>query len=203
MAGELIAQAPLTVPPVAPETPGEHAAPGEALHAGTEVHDAGHGVFPPFDPTSFGSQLIWLALTFAFLYFVMSRVALPRIGNIIDQRKARIDGDLAAADHARQKTDEAITAYEAALAAARSKAHAVAEETRTSIKADIDAKRKRVEEGLSAKVAAAEADIQASKLQALGNVDEIAAETVQALVGQLSGPVSLEQARSAVAQVKE
>jgi F-type H+-transporting ATPase subunit b len=199
MAGEvLVAQGPVTVHP----TEGAHPAPGE-LHAGTEVAAEAHGAgsFPPFDTDTFAAQLIWLALTFGFLYFVMSRVALPRIGNIIDQRKARIDGDLAAADHARKKTDEAIAAYEGALAEARAKAHAMAEETRNGIRSDIDSRRRRVEEDLAAKVAAAEATIQASKVEALGKVDEIAAETVQALVTQLSGPVSIGEARDAVASV--
>jgi F-type H+-transporting ATPase subunit b len=198
MAGEaLVAQGPETAHPVAAQS-----AP-DTLHAGTEVAgDAHHSdAFPPFDATTFGSQLVWLALTFVFLYVVMSRVALPRIGNIIDQRKARIDGDLAAADQARKKTDEAIAAYEAALAAARAKAHAMAEETRTAIRSDIDARRKRVEGELAAKVAAAEASIQAGKGEALGKVDEIAAETVQALVAQISGPVSIREARDAVARV--
>jgi F-type H+-transporting ATPase subunit b len=198
MAGEaLVAQGPETAHPVAAQS-----AP-DTLHAGTEVAgDAHHSdAFPPFDATTFGSQLVWLALTFVFLYVVMSRVALPRIGNIIDQRKARIDGDLAAADHARKKTDEAIAAYEAALSEARAKAHAMAEETRSAIRTDIDAKRKRVEQDLAGKVAAAEASIQASKAEALGKVDEIAAETVQALVQQLSGPVSIKEARDAVARL--
>lgn len=206
MAGQLVAQAP-GVENAQTETPiiemdevgGDHALPEGATHA--EVHDSGHSeVFPPFDSSTFAGQLIWLALAFAFLYVVMSRVALPRIGNIIDQRKARIDGDLAAADHSRKKTDEAIAAYEAALAAARAKAHAMAEETRASIKADIDNKRARVEADLGAKVAAAETAIQATKAEALGKVDDIAAETVRAMVSQLSAPVSDAEARAAVAQ---
>src|SRR5690606_18305588 len=87
---------------------------GGAVHATTEAHggEAHSSAFPPFDPSTFGTQLIWLALTFVVLYFTMSRLALPRIGAILTDRKGRIDGDLAAADNARQKTDAAIAAYE-------------------------------------------------------------------------------------------
>jgi F-type H+-transporting ATPase subunit b len=173
---------------------------GGAVHASTEAHGGEHSeVFPPFDPSGFGTQLIWLAITFAFLYFTMSKLALPRIGSILEDRKGRIDGDLGAADAARQKTDAAIAAYEAAHAAARAKSHAIAEETRNAIKTDIDGKRKAVEADLSKKVADAEASIQATKTEALGHVSEIAADTVQALVTQLTGSASADEARNAVA----
>ncbi|WP_244606563.1 F0F1 ATP synthase subunit B [Arsenicitalea aurantiaca] len=177
----------------------------QELHATTEADgDAHHSdVFPPFDATTFGDQLLWLAICFAFLYVVMSRMALPRIGGILEQRKARIEGDLAAADYSRKKTDAAIAAYEAALAEARAKAQAMAEETRTSIKADIDGKRAQVEQDLARKLEDAEARIAATKAQALANVDEIAADTVQALVGQLTGEVSQAEAREAVSQVSK
>ena len=182
------------------ETAVDASAEGGEVHASTEASGGEHSeVFPPFDPSSFGTQLIWLAITFAILYFAMSKLALPRIGSILDDRKARIDGDLSAADAARQKTDAAIAAYEAAHAAARKKSQAIAEETRNDIKADIDAKRKAVEADLSKKVADAEASIQATKTEALGHVSEIAADTVQALVTQLTGSASVDEARNAVA----
>lgn len=180
--------------------PAPTAAQGGETHSGTEA--AGHKeAFPPFDPTHFGSQLLWLAITFAILYAVVSRVALPQIGGIIETRKARIDADLAAADASRQRTDAAIAAYEAALSEARRKAQAMAEETRTGIKADIEARRGSVEADLSRRVAEAEGRIEATKTEALGHIDEIAADTVAALVGQLTGPVSPQEARAAVAAV--
>ncbi|MHB1109069.1 MAG: F0F1 ATP synthase subunit B [Devosia sp.] len=168
------------------------------VHAATEEES---GLFPPFDPASFGGQLFWLALTFVFLYLVMSRVALPRIGGILETRRTRIDGDLKEAERLRLETDRALAAYETALAEARRNAHAIAEETRSSIKADIDNKRKSVEEELSGRVAEAEARIQETKTAALGNVDAIAAETAQELVAKLAGKVTAQQARSAVAQI--
>lgn len=178
------------------------AATGE-VHATTE-HAEAPLTFPPFDSSTFASQILWFALTFAVLYVVMSRVALPQIGSIIDKRKARIDGDLKEAERLKGETDKAIAAYETALAEARKNAHAIAEETRTSIRADIDAKRKAVEEGLSKKVAEAEGRIGKNKLEALGRVSEIAADTTAALVSQLTGEANPADVQAAVAQaVKE
>jgi F-type H+-transporting ATPase subunit b len=169
---------------------------GVETHATTEEHSE---VFPPFDGSTFGTQLLWLALTFIFLYVVLSRIALPRIGGILESRKARIDGDLKEADRLRQETDRALEAYEAALAEARANAHAIAEETRSGIRADIEMKRKSVETDLSKKLAGAEARIGETKTAALGNVDAIATDTLRTLMERLTGPVTEEQAREAVA----
>ena len=175
----------------------EHAT-GE-VHASTEEHSE---VFPPFDPASFSSQLVWLAITFAVLYFALSRIALPRIGGIIDARKMRIEGDLKEAERLRQETDKAVTAYETALAEARRDASKIAEDTRTSIRADIDGKRKVVETDLATRMSEADARIQASKATALGSVEAIAAETAQALVAQLGGAATEAEAMAAVTEAK-
>lgn len=179
----------------------EHAA-TDATHATTEAHAAGtehSAAFPPFDPAGFGGQLLWLTIAFVFLYVVMSRAALPRIGSILESRRVRIEGDLKEAERLRTETERAAEAYEQALSDARTNAHKIAEETRTSIKADIDGKRADVEADLSKRVAAAEARIADTKLAALGNVDGIAAETAIALVEKLSGKVTAAQAKAAVA----
>lgn len=183
-----------------------HADPTANTHATTEAHageDHGSGVFPPFDPATFPSQLLWLAITFGLFYLLMSRVALPRIGGILANRKATIDADLAAADASRQKTDAAIAAYEAALAAAKSRAQGIANDNREAMQADLAAKRTAVETDLTAKVTAAEARISATKAEALTHVDEIATETAQTVVSQLVGEVSADSVRAAVAKAKE
>ncbi|WP_442874216.1 F0F1 ATP synthase subunit B [Devosia sp. SL43] len=189
----------------APATDATHADPTADTHATTEAHGGGHdsGVFPPFDPATFPSQLLWLAITFGALYLLMSKIALPRIGGILENRKSIIDADLAAADASRQKTDAAIAAYEAALAAAKAKAQGIANESREAITADLAAKRSAVEADLTAKVTAAEARISATKTEALTHVDEIATETAQTVVTQLVGDVSADSVRAAVAKAKE
>ncbi|MCP8884969.1 ATP F0F1 synthase subunit B [Devosia sp. XJ19-1] len=183
---------------------GVHADPTADTHATTEAHgDEAHSdVFPPFDPATFPSQLLWLAISFGALYILMSKLALPRIGGILENRKTLIDADLAAADADRQKTDAAIAAYEAALAEAKAKAQGIANQNREAIQADLASKRSAAEADLSSKVSAAEARIAQTKAEALTHVDEIAAETAQAVVGQLVGDVPADSVRAAVAKVK-
>src|SRR5690606_3493809 len=118
-------------------------------HAVTEEHAS--DVFPPFDPATYGNQLLWLALTFAFLYFLLSRGALPRTRGILERRRTRIAGGLKEAERLRVETERAVAAYEEALAQARANAHAIAEETRQGIRSDIEGKRTKVEADLAKK----------------------------------------------------
>ena len=182
---------------------GDHTLPEGTLLEGTLANADEHHteVFPPFDSTTFASQILWLAISFAALYFIMSRVALPRIGTVLEERRDRIEGDLAEADRLRKKTDDAIASYETALAEARSKAHVIAEQARAESKARIDTERQRIEDGLSKKVAEAEDRIAGTKAKALDHVGEIASDTAQAVVAQLLGKVSIADARKAVATV--
>ena len=120
-----------------------------------------------------------------------------------EERRDRIEGDLAEAERLRQKTDQAIASYEAALAEARSNAHGIAEAARAENKTKLDTARSKVEANLAKKVASAEERIAATKAEAMGHVDEIAADTAQAVVAQLIGKVPVKAARDAVAKASK
>src|SRR5690242_21056167 len=99
-----------------------------AENSHTEV--PGKKPFPPFEKETFVSQLIWLAVFFIALYVMMSRLVIPRIGGISAARENHIADDLAEAGRLETKSDEALADYEKALADARNRAHAMANETR-------------------------------------------------------------------------
>src|SRR5690606_29974529 len=119
-------------PAFAQEAAGEGA--GE-VHTETGVPDAGgHGSnFPPFDPSTFPSQLLWLAITFGLFYLFLKRVVLPRIGGILEVRRDRIAQDLDQASRMKEEADAAVAAYEQELAEARKKAASIAQEDRKSV----------------------------------------------------------------------
>ncbi len=154
---------------------------------GVPGDQGGSGVFPPFDSSSFASQLVWLAITFGLFYLLMSRVALPRISSILEVRSDRIAQDLDEANRLRDESDAAIAAYEQELAEARSRAHAIAQEARDTAKAEVDTKRAGVEADLATKIADAETRIAGIKKKAMGEVGKIAEETTDALVSELLG----------------
>jgi F-type H+-transporting ATPase subunit b len=158
-----------------------------ATTAHTEVPGEHKGAFPPFNPETFASQLFWLVVTFVLLYAIMAKVALPRVGGIIAQRQKRIADDFAEAEQSKAQSDAAIAEYEKALADARARAQAMANETREQQAAQAAATRKRLEDELNIKLAEAEKTIAATKQDAMTNVRGIAADAAKAIVERLIG----------------
>ena len=153
-----------------------------------EVPASKHGAgFPPFNAETFPSQLLWLALIFLALYLLMSRIALPRVGSILEARRQRIKDDLAEAQRFKDASDAAIAAHEKALAEARARAQALASETRAKAAAAAEARRKEVDAKLHARITEAEKAIAGTRSAALANVRSIASEAAGAIVERLTG----------------
>jgi F-type H+-transporting ATPase subunit b len=158
---------------------------GGAAHTAA---DGGHKApFPPFQSDTFASQLVSLLIAFVALYLIVSKIALPRVGGVIDARQDAIEGDLAAAQKLKDESDNALKAYENELAAARSRAQAISAETREKSNAAAEARRKTLEDQLSVKLADAEKTIAATREAAMRNVRGIAAEAAAAIVQRLTG----------------
>ncbi|WP_029032218.1 hypothetical protein [Salinarimonas rosea] len=160
------------------------ASPTEA--AGEAVAQGG-GAFPPFETSTFPSQLLWLAIAFGLLYYVMNRVIVPRFHGIVETREVTVSRDLDAAATAKRDAQAAGTAYDEALASAKANAQAIAAKTRDAMQAESDAKRKALEDDLAERLAAAEAQIAARKAEAMSNVRTIAEETAVAIVERITG----------------
>jgi F-type H+-transporting ATPase subunit b len=145
------------------------------------------GGFPPFNAHTFPSQLVWFAIAFILLYVLMAKWALPRVGTIIENRQKRIEGDIAEAGSLKQQSEDALAAYEKALADARGRAQAIANETHEKQAAEADASRKALEQQLNVKLAEAEKTIAATKQAAMSNVRGIAEDATRAIVERLIG----------------
>ena len=158
-----------------------------ATGARTEHPGGGKPQFPPFNKETFASQLVWFVVFFVALYVIISRLAIPRIGAIIEARRQHVEGDLAEANRLKEQSDLALKAYEKSLADARNRAQALANETRDKLNAEAEETRKRLEADLNLKLAEAEKIIAATKAAAMANVHGIAVETAAAIVQRLIG----------------
>jgi F-type H+-transporting ATPase subunit b len=150
-------------------------------------HEAGHSNFPPFDASTFPSQLLWFALIFGAMYYYLSTRYLPAIGKVIEARRARIAKDIDEATAMQANADAAAAEHEKSIAKARAEAQATAQAARDKIAAENDAKRKALEDQLATKLAEAEARIGQNRTAAMANVASIARDATGAIVERLIG----------------
>jgi F-type H+-transporting ATPase subunit b len=177
--------------------------PAQATQAAVGHEGADHPNFPPFDFSTFPSQLVWFAIAFGFLYWFMSKRALPQLGAVIEARRARIASDLDDATAMQQRADAAAAAHEKTLADARAKAQSLAQAARDQLATEAEAKRKALEDELAVKLAAAERQIATTRAQAMTNVAGIAREAAGAIVERLGGrPADPAAVAAAVDSVK-
>ena len=160
---------------------------GTFVLAGLPAAAHAEGGMPQFDVTSFDSQIFWLVISFGLLYFRMSTLVLPRIGNTIEAREAKIQGDLAAAQQANDAARIAAVAHDKVLAEARNKVHATIHAATEAAAAETAARINSVAHSLGVNVAAAERRIEAQREQSLDALASLATEISTSILGKLVG----------------
>ena len=177
------------------------------LAGAAQAAEQAHGLsgekasFPPFDPAHFASNLFWLAITFVALYWLMSRVALPRLGSIMEERADTISRDLDQATDMQAKAEDMAQAYEKAVAEARKNAQGIAQTARETGAKASEAQRHATEAELAAKLVKAEATIAKTKDKAMSNVRDLGSDIAVAIVTKLTGQApSATEATQAVDQ---
>jgi F-type H+-transporting ATPase subunit b len=163
------------------------------------AEEAKKGGMPQLDQSTYPTQLVWLAITFIVLYVLMSRVALPRLGSVLEARQGKIAGDLGAAERLKGEAEAASAAYEAAMVKARAEAQAIAAKLREQSVGEAASRRAALDAEMAQKSHAAEAAVGAAKQAALANLQSVAVETSRSVVARLLGSeVSAAAAEAAV-----
>ncbi|GGA14073.1 F0F1 ATP synthase subunit B' [Neptunicoccus cionae] len=140
---------------------------------------------PQLDFSTFPNQIFWLLVTLVVIYFVMSRVALPRIASVLAERHGAIQSDLDKAEQMKAKAVEAEAAYNKALVDARAEAQAIVEATRAEIQKDVDVAMAKADAEIAAKSAESETAIKEIRDSALGAIEEVANDTAEAIVAKV------------------
>jgi F-type H+-transporting ATPase subunit b len=154
---------------------------------------------PQLDIASFLPQLFWLAVTFLVLYLLMAKVALPQVGAVIDARSAKIDGDLAAAEQARQGTERLIAAHDQAMRQAYVEAQRLVKLATDSVAAEAARRDAELKLVLDKEAEQAEFRIAEARHSALAQLLGMSADAAAAAVGRLGGiAVTPDQANAAV-----
>jgi len=175
------------------------AASGQMTEAAGAAHAAGSPGMPQLDYTTFPNQIFWLAVALLVIYVVLSRVALPRIGSILEDRQGRITGDIDAAETLKAKAVEAEAAYNQALIDARAEAAKIVAAAKAEIKADLDAATARADTEIAARSAESSRRIEEVRAGAVASVTDVAKDTAEAIVAALGGKTDAKTVAAAVA----
>ncbi len=176
-----------------------------AEHAPDAAHGAEHaGGLPQLNPATFPTQIFWLALTFITLYYLLSKKALPRVAEVLEERQERISRDLSKAASLKEEAEAVLAQVDKALAEARSEAQALIAKAAAEIDANTQARQAKLGADIAERLRTAEANIAAAKEQAIANVRGAAADIARDVAGRLAGvDVDAAQAEAAVAAVIE
>ena len=153
---------------------------------------------PQLDFSTFGNQIFWLLIALVVIYFILSRIALPRIGAVLAERQGTITNDIAAAENLRAKAIEAEAAYNKALADARLEANRIIAEAKAEIQADLDRAIAKADAQIAAKAAEGEKAIAEIRATALENVTEVAKDTAKEIVAAMGGKADARSVTAAV-----
>lgn len=168
----------------------------------TETHGADHGAesagMPQLEFSTFPNQIFWLVVALIVIYFILSRVVIPRISAVLAERSGAITNDLAAAEDLKQKAVEAEEAYNQALADARAEAQKISAETRAEIQKDLDKAIAKADAQIAAKAAESEAAIAEIRAGAADSIKEVAKDTAKELVAALGGKADARSITSAI-----
>ncbi len=175
------------------------AAGGSHGHEDAHHAEGGSEGLPQFDPSSWPSQIFWLAVAFLVLYIFFSRKTLPEISGVIENRRVHIQSDLDSADSLTNQAEEVQTAYEESLEKAREDASGIIIEVEDAMKAkaanEFEAFRQRSEK----ESGNAEKRIQKARAEAMDQMNTIAAEVAAEAARQIAGiPVDAKSVEAVV-----
>ena len=136
---------------------------------------------------TYSSQIFWLLVIFGLVFFVVGRGMVPRVMDTMTLRDRQIEGDLAAAQGARDEADRQEEAWRARENENRAAAQALIGEARATSQAATEQRLAEVQQRLDARLEEAEARIEAAREQAAGEIENVAGEAAQDIVARLAG----------------
>jgi F-type H+-transporting ATPase subunit b len=153
---------------------------------------------PQLDVASYAPQLVWLIISFVLLYLLMARLALPRIADVLEDRKRRREDNLSKAEELEKEAEALSEAYEAQLSASRATAHNQVSTALEAAKIRHDATIAELETGLRLKIAETETAIAEARGKAMSDAAGIAAETAR-LAAEKIGGIAVDSAAAQLA----
>lgn len=145
-----------------------------ATHGAETAGEHAGGAFPPFDASLFASQLVWFAITFGVLYFIVARFVLPSVASVLERRAGQLASDREGAAAKTAQAEAARTAMERATAKARSDARKMIDDMRAEVQAKLGAEQAEAEARLAKRAEESNAKIAAARAAAMAEIPALA-----------------------------
>ena len=141
---------------------------------------------PQFDPSVFVPQLVWLTISFVLLYVLLSVLVLPRINNVLQERKRTIDENLSLAKTAHESATKEAENYKMSYEKARENAMSIIQKTQVEMKSKIAKEESELMETIREEAKKSDVRLMALRKESMAEVDKIV-ETVVYGIGSLFG----------------
>lgn len=168
-------------PRAAPEAHGAAGGHAETLADGGAHGGAATGM-PQLDIGTWPNLIFWLILSVVALYFILSKIAVPRIRTVLAERNDAISNDLEQAALLKRRAEEAETAYNTALATAREEAQKIAADTKTEIGKELSTLLAKADAEIAARSVESESRIREIRDSAARDVETVARDVAQDIV---------------------
>ena len=141
---------------------------------------------PQLDFSTFLPQIFWLFISLSFLYIVLSRYALPRVSDVIEERKDIIAQDIDSAKKFSSETDLAIEELNMKLSEAKINSQSLMNNSLQEIKESNEEKKAILLKEINDDIVDAEAKIQEKKEESLSEISSVSEDIAIEMLGNLS-----------------
>ena len=154
---------------------------------------------PQLDPTYWASQAFWLILIFTLFYFILSKLFIPKIKDIIDDRESKIKNDLDEAQKLKDVAEKKLKEYEQSIENGKKEVQKILFESKNKLGADIQGKKKLFEKEIEVELKNTEKEIKKFKEESIQGISAISEEISSNVLEAISGePMNQSSVKAAV-----
>ena len=140
---------------------------------------------PQLDLSTFASQAFWMVLCFSLLWIMLSIFITPKITDVLEQRKRKIDDYIRKAEKLNQQAKTSLEKYEQALNEAKIKASADIAANQKESADFLAAEEKMLNERLNKQIADSEFKLATEKKETLQQIESLSQNLAFEIVQKL------------------
>ena len=142
---------------------------------------------PQLDPKFWVAQIFWLVIVFTSLYFIVSKIFLPKITFTIENRKSKIVNDLNEAQKLKESAENKLKEYNKIIENSKKEAQKIISEGRKKLNEDIEIKKKKFDKEIEKELGSVEKEINELKKNSISDITKIAENTSTEIIKQIIG----------------